>query len=291
MFGKYIKKVNYAIREALELNGKEKVETFHSYFCATEYGSKDGRLHFHVVHFVRALPLGSKDPNDGRSIPYYRLISSFKRFWYYGFSEPIAWRVSGEDNYAKLGWRWPTDKEGVPIDSSVIGQLGAYVAEYVNKAYGKDTEIWKTRMSRNFGTKIIRNAVSLMDEETMMYASEIRARKELIIKGLRIPREILRKEATKRLLQRLRSRRESWSALMQLKSLANTEPQKSIVELYRDMTRRKTNPNSQRCTNTEMLILKDGVVSRMKSCFYTALLECDYEDTRQGVSGLTKERT
>src|SRR4051794_41261131 len=38
----------------------------YQYFCAPEYGTANGRLHFHAVHFMRTLPTGSVDPNFGR---------------------------------------------------------------------------------------------------------------------------------------------------------------------------------------------------------------------------------
>src|SRR5215218_9345147 len=38
------------------------------YFCVPEYGTANGRLHFHAVHFMRTLPTGSVDPNFGRRV-------------------------------------------------------------------------------------------------------------------------------------------------------------------------------------------------------------------------------
>src|SRR5256712_13166026 len=37
-------------------------------FCVPEYGTANGRLHFHAVHFMRPLPTGSVDPNFGRRV-------------------------------------------------------------------------------------------------------------------------------------------------------------------------------------------------------------------------------
>src|SRR5437899_3721521 len=34
----------------------------YQYFCVPEYGTANGRLHFHAVHFMRTLPTGSVDP-------------------------------------------------------------------------------------------------------------------------------------------------------------------------------------------------------------------------------------
>src|SRR5947207_10344767 len=41
----------------------------YQYFCVPEYGTANGRLHFHAVHFMRTLPTGSVDPNFGRRVP------------------------------------------------------------------------------------------------------------------------------------------------------------------------------------------------------------------------------
>src|SRR5256885_1427697 len=38
----------------------------YQYCCVPEYGTVNGRLHFHAVHFMRTLPTGSVDPNFGR---------------------------------------------------------------------------------------------------------------------------------------------------------------------------------------------------------------------------------
>src|SRR5690606_29009414 len=38
----------------------------YQYFCVPEYGTANGRLHFHAVHFMRTLPTGSVDPNFDR---------------------------------------------------------------------------------------------------------------------------------------------------------------------------------------------------------------------------------
>src|SRR2546430_283752 len=40
----------------------------YQYFCVPEYGTANGRLHLHAVHFMRTLPTGSVDPNFGRRV-------------------------------------------------------------------------------------------------------------------------------------------------------------------------------------------------------------------------------
>src|SRR5699024_11309918 len=39
----------------------------YQYFCVPEYGTANGRLHFHAVHCMRTLPTGSVDPKDRTS--------------------------------------------------------------------------------------------------------------------------------------------------------------------------------------------------------------------------------
>src|SRR2546421_172352 len=48
----------------------------YQYFCVPEYGTANGRLHFHAVHFMRTLPTGSvvfffnnRAPPDIYSLP------------------------------------------------------------------------------------------------------------------------------------------------------------------------------------------------------------------------------
>src|SRR2546421_5296390 len=67
---------------------------FRSYFCVPEYGTANGRLHFHAVHFMRTLPTGSVDPNFGRRVRNRRQLNSLQNTWPYGYSMPIAVRYT-----------------------------------------------------------------------------------------------------------------------------------------------------------------------------------------------------
>src|SRR5207249_5998549 len=64
----------------------------YQYFCVPEYGTANGRLHFHAVHFMRTLPTGSVDPNFGRRVRNRRQLNSLQNTWPYGYSMPIAVR-------------------------------------------------------------------------------------------------------------------------------------------------------------------------------------------------------
>src|SRR2546429_52780 len=54
-------------------------------FCVPEYGTANGRLHFHAVHFMLTLPTGSGDPNFGRRVRNRRQLNSLQNTWSYFF--------------------------------------------------------------------------------------------------------------------------------------------------------------------------------------------------------------
>src|SRR5205823_6224905 len=81
------------------------------YFCVPEYGTANGRLHFHAVHFMRTLPTGSVDPNFGRRVRNRRQLNSLQNTWPYGYSMPIAVRYT-QDAFSRSGWLWPVDAKG-----------------------------------------------------------------------------------------------------------------------------------------------------------------------------------
>src|SRR5205823_13353816 len=62
----------------------------YQYFCVPEYGTANGRLHFHAVHFMRTLPTGSVDPNFGRRVRNRRQLNSLQNTWPYGYSMQIG---------------------------------------------------------------------------------------------------------------------------------------------------------------------------------------------------------
>ena len=148
----------------------------YQYFCVPEYGTQHGRLHFHAVHLMRTLPLGSVDPNFGKLVRTNRQINSLQNTWPYGYSMPIAVRYS-QDAFSRAGWLWPVDAKGEPLKATSYMAVGFYVAKYVNKKSDFDIaakglganewnkslqtkinlipkKVFRIRMSRNFGMKL-----------------------------------------------------------------------------------------------------------------------------------------
>src|SRR5438552_590269 len=149
----------------------------YQYFCVPEYGTANGRLHFHAVHFMRTLPTGSVDPNFGRRVRNRRQLNSLQNTWPYGYSMPIAVRYT-QDAFSRSGWLWPVDAKGEPLKATSYMAVGFYVAKYVNKKSDMDLaakglgakewnnslktklsllpkKLFRIRMSRNFGMKIL----------------------------------------------------------------------------------------------------------------------------------------
>src|SRR5256886_14932002 len=62
----------------------------YQYFCVPEYGTANGRLHFHAVHFMRTLPTGGVDPNFGRRVRNRAQFTSFQKTWPDVFSMPLT---------------------------------------------------------------------------------------------------------------------------------------------------------------------------------------------------------
>src|SRR3546814_7223601 len=54
----------------------------YQYFCVREYGTANGRLHFHGVHVMRILPTGTVHPNFVRRVRNHLQLASFQPTWH-----------------------------------------------------------------------------------------------------------------------------------------------------------------------------------------------------------------
>src|SRR5256885_1785077 len=75
----------------------------YQYFCVPEYGTANGRLHFHAVHLMRTLPTAIVDPNFGRPVRNRRKLNSLQNTWTYGYSMTIAVRYT-QAAFSRSGW-------------------------------------------------------------------------------------------------------------------------------------------------------------------------------------------
>src|SRR5258708_35723661 len=100
----------------------------YQYFCVPEYGTANGRLHFHAVHFRRTLPTVSVAPNFGRGVRNRRQLNSLQNTWPYGYSMPIA-VLSTQDFFSRSGWLWPVDSKVEPPKATSYMDVGFHVAK------------------------------------------------------------------------------------------------------------------------------------------------------------------
>src|SRR3546814_20716089 len=101
----------------------------YQYFCVPEYGTANGRLHFHSVHFMRTLPTGIVDPNFGRRVRNLRPFHSFPNTWPYGYSMLIA-VLSTHATFSRSGWLWPVYANGAPLTSNRFFAVFFFFAKY-----------------------------------------------------------------------------------------------------------------------------------------------------------------
>lgn len=215
----------------------------HKYFCVVERGASTGRLHIHVVHLLRSLPIGSSDPNYGSSLCR-REISAFKRLWKFGFSSPIAVRFNHHDAFGSIGWRWPMlSGTTLPVLNSVPGQLASYLGSYLGKGniLEKGGYIWRTRMSRSLGLETLRKVVqgeSLESLESMLLLIPRRSERLKVMEVL-VPWHLIVREVSRQwFLKKLKRNPEMmWGWLRTLK------PSQDLVSRLRSLRRLKGTSN------------------------------------------------
>src|SRR3989442_1615899 len=80
----YSRHIVHMVLAAEGRNSNDSHADCYQYFCVPEYGTANGRLHFHAVHFMRTLPTGSVDANFGRRVRNRRQLNSLQNTWPYG---------------------------------------------------------------------------------------------------------------------------------------------------------------------------------------------------------------
>src|SRR5207245_6513919 len=113
----YIRDIGRSVQATECRNANDSHADCYQYFCVPEYGTPNGRLHFHAVHFMRTLPTGSVDPNFCRRVRNRRQLNSLQNTWPYGYSMPIAVRYT-QDAFSRSGWLWPVDAKGEPLKAT-----------------------------------------------------------------------------------------------------------------------------------------------------------------------------
>lgn len=223
-WGEYIKKFS------LLVPGK------HSYIAVLENGSRTGRLHLHVLHFLEKLPPGCVDPNRGRARPNRREIEMLRPLWPYGKSAPIAVRFNASDAYAKIGWRWPTAENlTCALDASCPGQVASYMGKYITKTYERKVRKipWRIKTNQGLGLGPLKRSLKSLKNIQLSRLLQAKGVDTLKHNGTRVPPALLRRLVLRILHQRIGS---SWT----LKRLfLQVKPSQSIIRRLRSTIPRK----------------------------------------------------
>lgn len=130
----YARNFGRAVNVALGRAAGDSYSDVYQYFGVPEFGSLKGRLHFHFVHMMKALPKDTVDPNFGRRVRNHRVVKSLINVggWNFGMSAPIACRYE-HDRFTRDGWLAVTDDKNFAIEIKPIDAISNYVAKYVSK--------------------------------------------------------------------------------------------------------------------------------------------------------------
>ena len=167
----YVRRVDRAIARSVFGSfrlAKRSGEPYHTYFAVVERGGRSGRLHIHILHFCRCLPVSwCVDPNKYAG-GVRRELTAMKDLWSSGHSSPIAVRYSHSDAYGKRGFHYPSKRRKDGLCESVRQgsplMVSSYVSKYITKAMQtpsllgevkKENWLWRTRLSRNLGCQLV----------------------------------------------------------------------------------------------------------------------------------------
>ena len=185
----------------------------HTYIGIVERG-KQGRIHYHVMHFMKKVPhahTAANDPNRNIKVPYRRLLTPWYSFWTgpgRGYSYPVAFRYSGSDYYALRGFRWPVQgslgpKSRQPLKATSVDKAGAYMAKYLAKGRAhwapKGGSHWRTRVTKGFGMAPLKRIAAKLPAAILTLAGKLAIRHDQIkLLGRTLPPHLLLKHVLRR---------------------------------------------------------------------------------------------
>ena len=195
-----------------------KGEVLLDYFCVTEEGTENGKLHLHVVYFIDPrLIRFFRDPNRSRLTPNWCEIDEIAGRWEYGHSTPTAVRYTSPapDAFTKAGWIWPSKRNKATgkyssIESGTYGRVIGYISKYINKSYtDKRGRQWRTRMTRGLGEAQVEKLINQLSLSECRKLAQGTTFYELLGQNLKsklLPVKLIRHVAITRYLQSLKKR-------------------------------------------------------------------------------------
>ena len=173
----YIRNVEYYLARSDGICYKDiynDKKSYHRYFAVVELGHDSGRLHIHVIHLAKHLPVSGRwQVNDARMCEEYTL-PGVSACWNFGISHATALRISDKDAYSKY-IRWPRRVSDVTgrVDNTPDLEypdtvLAQYVTKYLTKSRTTDPGVnkWRTKATKNLGTGLLKTiAEDLTDKQ------------------------------------------------------------------------------------------------------------------------------
>lgn len=203
-FTDYIRKFDRAAaRAAYGSVRASKNQDYHTHFAVTECGTKNGRLHIHCIHFVKALPAGITDPNCGLLRPIRRTLDGLADLWPHGRSQPKPVRYSPEDAYGRIGHRWPIE-DGKPLVIKSPQALANYLGKYLQSAFNapqRENLQWRVKKSHNLGSQLLNEMLGPLSTSTLIILAATDHLK-LKLNNSQIPQHLLRRQSLKILQNR-----------------------------------------------------------------------------------------
>ncbi|UOF78723.1 replication associated protein [Microviridae sp.] len=221
----------------------------HHYAAVVEEGSKTGRLHIHVIHFLEKLPKNARDPNTGLAIPNRRELGALKALWDHGYSSPKIIRYSPTDAWGRAAYRWPIDPEtGAPLRIRSPVATSLYLAKYINKAHSskqRETYKWRTRKTHGLGKQILEELLSTLTPHQLHDIASANAMTAKL-NYLTIPTKLLRMTALRLLNQSANVTQNPYNDLAATAS--STKPRQSPLQSLRGSNRTDDTCNPQKPT-------------------------------------------
>lgn len=211
-FREYIRTIRRQIGRRLGMSKRvAEASDIHRYFAVVERGGHGDRLHIHILHFCKALPVEPNDPNCGRLVADRRQLPAWCRSWDFGFATAYPVRTGPQDVYARLGWRWPVQRvKGKdcwqPYPAKGPRAVAQYMGKYIAKQYGnKRKDVWRCRMTRNLGLTFLSKTIELQTTRRLFQVmdSPLPTINHL---GRSLSHSLIRRQAARTLLSRCGSR-------------------------------------------------------------------------------------
>ena len=169
-FYDYVRRFDNAVATATFGSVRKAEGDYHTYFACVEEGGNTGRLHIHVLHLCRQLPMECDDPNKGLPFPRLRELKILSTLWPYGYSSPVMVRYSPRDAYGLAGYRWPIDpKTGGALTIGSPLRVASYISKYITKGFNscnRDKLLWRVRKTQRLGLNLLRMFTSELSPTT-----------------------------------------------------------------------------------------------------------------------------